>query len=74
MSRSADASNGAVPVTNNANEIGWLFVPQYYTVMNRDPSRLYCFYTKNSALVHARENEEVAPSVGQQVSRQLINN
>lgn len=29
-------------------EIGWAFVPQYYNFVNKDPSRLHCFYTKQS--------------------------
>lgn len=53
---------------NKAAEVGWLFVPQYYTLMNSDPSRLHCFYTKKSTMVHASENEDATPNVGQQVS------
>ncbi|KOS15889.1 ran protein binding protein [Malassezia pachydermatis] len=51
---------------NKAAEVGWLFVPQYYTLMNSDPSRLHCFYTKKSTMVHASENEDATPNVGQQ--------
>lgn len=50
-----------------AARIGWLFVPQYYTLLHQDPNRLYCFYTKKSTMVHGTEDEEVAPSFGQQV-------
>ncbi|CAH7686921.1 hypothetical protein BY996DRAFT_7011490 [Phakopsora pachyrhizi] len=50
----------------NASEIGWAFVPQYYTFVNKDPSRLHCFYTKRSTLIHSTEGEEATPCFGQQ--------
>ena len=70
MSQYNGTSNGdaAAAPSSKAAEIGWLFVPQYYPLMNQDPSRLHCFYTKQSTMVHAAENEEVTPSFGQQVS------
>lgn len=55
-----------VKSAQNASEIGWAFVPQYYTFVNKDPSRLHCFYTKRSTLIHSTEGEEATPCFGQQ--------
>lgn len=52
-------------------EVGWLFVPQYYTFLNNDPNKLHCFYTKKSTLVHGTEQEESSLCFGQQVSDSL---
>ena len=41
---------------------------QYYGFVNKDPTRLHCFYTKRSTLIHATEGEEAVPKYGQQVS------
>ncbi|WFD31494.1 hypothetical protein MSPP1_002531 [Malassezia sp. CBS 17886] len=64
----SNAANGvpATPTTMKANEIAWLFVPQYYTFMNQDPGHLHCFYTKQSTMVHGDENEAITPAYGQQ--------
>lgn len=68
MSQPTGAANTADPQTaSTASRVGWLFVPQYYTLLNQDPGRLYGFYTKKSTLVHGTEDEEAAPSFGQQV-------
>ena len=68
MSQPTGAANPADPQTaSTASRVGWLFVPQYYTLLNQDPGRLYGFYTKKSTLVHGTEDEEAAPSFGQQV-------
>lgn len=71
MSADSSATNAA-STPNKAAEVGWLFVPQYYTLMNSDPSRLHCFYTKKSAMVHADENEDTTASVGQQVRARAL--
>ncbi|MBW0513091.1 hypothetical protein O181_052806 [Austropuccinia psidii MF-1] len=63
----ANANNTSVAKSaQNANDIGWAFVPQYYTFVNKDPSRLHCFYTKRSTLIHSTEGEEATPCFGQQ--------
>jgi len=49
----------------NPSEVGWQFVPQYYTYMNKQPNRLHCFYTKNSTFIHGTEGEDVKPCYGQ---------
>ncbi|KAH9462589.1 hypothetical protein Pst134EB_006476 [Puccinia striiformis f. sp. tritici] len=47
----AAPASSIVKSAQNASEIGWAFVPQYYTFVNKDPSRLHCFYTKRSTCV-----------------------
>ncbi|KAJ9060538.1 hypothetical protein DSO57_1029725 [Entomophthora muscae] len=39
------------PATASAFEIGWMFVQQYYTFMNKSPRRLHCFYKAKSAMI-----------------------
>ena len=73
MSQSTSTQANGTPVPNKASEVGWLFVPQYYTFMNKDPSRLHCFYTKKSTMVHGTENEDITPSVGQQAIHERVN-
>jgi hypothetical protein len=46
-------------------EVGWLFVQEYYTFLNKDPSRLHCFYNKKSTLLHGHEGENAVSSFGQ---------
>ncbi|KAF8649334.1 hypothetical protein AX16_005869 [Volvariella volvacea WC 439] len=48
------------------SEVGWQFVPQYYTFVNKEPDRLHCFYTKQSTFTHGTEGEEGKPCFGQQ--------
>jgi len=55
------------PHTVVPSEVGWQFVPQYYTFVNKDPGRLHCFYNKTSTFVHGTEGEEGKTCVGQQV-------
>ena len=49
------------------SEVGWQFVPQYYTFVNKQPNRLHCFYTKASTFIHGTEGEDGKPCHGQQV-------
>lgn len=80
MSVTAPASNGTTTsvasLPNGASaksaaapsEVGWLFVTQYYTSLNNDPSKLHCYYSKRSTFLHGVEQEEGAPlCFGQQV-------
>ncbi|KAH8929664.1 hypothetical protein BT69DRAFT_1311119 [Atractiella rhizophila] len=53
-------------MATSAQNIAWLFVPQYYTFVNRDPGRLHMFYTKRSTLIHGTEGEDTTPCHGQQ--------
>ncbi|OBZ67752.1 putative G3BP-like protein [Grifola frondosa] len=52
--------------TVNPSEVGWQFVPQYYTFVNKQPNRLHCFYTKTSTFIHGTEGEDGKPCFGQQ--------
>ncbi|KAK7678482.1 hypothetical protein QCA50_018542 [Cerrena zonata] len=49
----------------NPSEVGWQFVPQYYTFVNKQPGRLHCFYTKASTFIHGTEGEDGKPCFGQ---------
>ena len=51
----------------NPSEVGWQFVPQYYTFVNQEPNRLHCFYNKNSTFIHGTEGEDTQSFYGQQV-------
>ncbi|TFK49109.1 hypothetical protein OE88DRAFT_1663496 [Heliocybe sulcata] len=48
------------------SEVGWQFVPQYYTYVNQQPNRLHRFYTKASTFIHGVEGEDGKPCYGQQ--------
>ncbi|KAI0090305.1 hypothetical protein BDY19DRAFT_939486 [Irpex rosettiformis] len=52
--------------TVNPSEVGWQFVPQYYTFVNKQPNRLHCFYTKASTFIHGTEGEDGKTCYGQQ--------
>ncbi|KAF8586866.1 hypothetical protein K439DRAFT_1652464 [Ramaria rubella] len=72
MTTSASSSNpnSSMSTSIHANvipsEVGWQFVPQYYTFVNKQPHRLHCFYTKNSTFIHGTEGEDGRPCYGQQ--------
>ncbi|KAJ3052644.1 hypothetical protein HK097_005921 [Rhizophlyctis rosea] len=50
----------------DAFEVGWLFVQEYYTFLNREPHKLHCFYNKNSSFSHGHEGDSPAQCHGQQ--------
>ncbi|KAI5834232.1 hypothetical protein K523DRAFT_231125 [Schizophyllum commune Tattone D] len=54
------------------SDVGWQFVPQYYTFVNKEPERLHCFYTKRSTFIHGTEGEDGKPCHGQQEIHQKI--
>ncbi|KAG6836211.1 hypothetical protein H0H93_010270 [Arthromyces matolae] len=60
------AMTNSTPSTVVPSEVGWQFVPQYYTFVNKQPNRLHCFYTKSSTFTHGTEGEEIKPCYGQQ--------
>ncbi|ORX99154.1 NTF2-domain-containing protein [Basidiobolus meristosporus CBS 931.73] len=60
----ADTANP--PQKIESYEVGWMFVQEYYTFLNKDPSRLHCFYNKKSTMIHGIEGEQVKPYHGQQ--------
>ncbi|OZJ05829.1 hypothetical protein BZG36_00940 [Bifiguratus adelaidae] len=51
--------------TVSSNEVGWMFVHEYYTFLNKDPKRLHCFYSKKSTMIHGVEGEQVKTCHGQ---------
>jgi len=60
-SNSDSSHNNVIP-----SEVGWQFVPQYYTYVNKSPQRLHCFYNKTSTFIHGTEGEDGTPCYGQQ--------
>ncbi|KAH9975339.1 hypothetical protein BGW80DRAFT_1296513 [Lactifluus volemus] len=65
MTNTTPSSND--PSRNNVvpSEVGWQFVPQYYTYVNKSPHRLHCFYNKTSTFIHGTEGEDGTPCFGQ---------
>ncbi|KAF9217372.1 hypothetical protein BGZ59_004682 [Podila verticillata] len=60
----APAANAAPTTSTNddakvAQEVGMMFAHEYYTFLNKEPSRLHCFYNKNSTLSHGLQGESV---------------
>lgn len=51
----------------DANVVGWMFVQEYYTFLNKDPARLHCFYNKKSTFVHSHEGDQGKTCHGPQV-------
>ncbi|KAF6744746.1 hypothetical protein DFP72DRAFT_65617 [Ephemerocybe angulata] len=66
MTTAAPTPNGPIHQNVVPSEVGWQFVPQYYTFVNKEPHRLHCFYNKNSTFIHGTEGEEGKPCFGQQ--------
>ncbi|CAG8437891.1 7510_t:CDS:2 [Diversispora eburnea] len=56
----------------NTSEVGWLFVHEYYTFLNKEPSRLHCFYGGKSTLIHGYEGEQVKPCQGEKEIQEKI--
>ncbi|KAF8761209.1 Nuclear transport factor 2 (NTF2) domain [Rhizoctonia solani] len=52
------APNAQAKSTVVPSEVGWQFVSQYYTYVNKEPSKLHCFYTKHSTYTHGVEGED----------------
>ncbi|KAI5815384.1 hypothetical protein BZA77DRAFT_85882 [Pyronema omphalodes] len=50
--------------TPSKDEIGWYFVEQYYTTLNKTPERVHLFYTKKSTFVWGAEGESLPVSHG----------
>ncbi|KJA23123.1 hypothetical protein HYPSUDRAFT_40269 [Hypholoma sublateritium FD-334 SS-4] len=65
-SSSTPATGAAQHSSVIPSEVGWQFVPQYYTFVNKEPHRLHCFYNKNSTFIHGTEGEDMKPCFGQQ--------
>ncbi|KAJ1924962.1 hypothetical protein IWQ60_004871 [Tieghemiomyces parasiticus] len=59
-------SGSAKPKKVVLQQIGWMFVRQFYTTLNKNPEDLHRFYGKESSLIRGREGEEVVPCFGQE--------
>ncbi|QRV91420.1 nuclear transport factor 2 [Ceratobasidium sp. AG-Ba] len=68
MASASPAPNPTPKANVVPSEVGWQFVPQYYTFVNKQPHRLHCFYTKHSTYVHGVEGEDLKPCHGQQAN------
>ncbi|KAG0201878.1 hypothetical protein BGX33_010058 [Mortierella sp. NVP41] len=49
-----------------ANEVGMAFAHEFYTFLNKDPSRLHCFYNEHSTMSHGYQGEGILDFSGQQ--------
>ncbi|KAG0062544.1 hypothetical protein BGZ90_003043, partial [Linnemannia elongata] len=59
----ATTSNASTPTNGEApsvasHEVGMMFVHEYYTFLNKEPSRLHCFYNKQSTMSHGIQGED----------------
>ena len=63
----ASTSAQTAQTPSDPSEVGWQFVPQYYTFINKQPDRLHCFYKKASTFIHGTEGEDGQPCHGQHV-------
>nr|CAG8648791.1 10046_t:CDS:2 [Entrophospora candida] len=66
-----EKANTSPPVTD-INEIGWIFVQEYYTFLHKQPNRLHCFYGKNSHFNHGVEGEIVKTLIGDKEIKEKI--
>ncbi|TGZ82374.1 NTF2-domain-containing protein [Ascodesmis nigricans] len=62
------ASPGDLP----KDEVGWYFVEQYYTTLNKTPDRLHLFYNKKSSFVWGTEGESLPLAHGRAEIQQKI--
>ncbi|CAJ0754275.1 16058_t:CDS:2, partial [Entrophospora sp. SA101] len=66
-----EKANTSPPVID-INEIGWIFVQEYYTFLHKQPNRLHCFYGKNSHFNHGVEGEIVKTLIGDKEIKEKI--
>lgn len=52
--------------TFDAQEVGWQFVQEYYTFLNKDSGKLHCFYKDESRMTHAMTASAESSCLGQQ--------
>jgi hypothetical protein len=63
MTSPAQASEQSAQQMSSA--VGFQFVRQYYTVLNKDPAKLHCFYKKHSLFTHGNESGQNEAVTGQ---------
>lgn len=68
----ASAANSTGNAEIPKDEVGWFFVEQYYTILSKNPERLYLFYNKRSQFVSGTEAEKVMTCVGQKAINDRI--
>ncbi|KAF9280828.1 hypothetical protein BGZ68_007006, partial [Mortierella alpina] len=72
MTATTTTANSSAPANNEgavaSNEVGMIFVHEYYTILNKEPSRLHCFYNKQSTMSHGIQGEDPRVCRGQQAS------
>ncbi|KAK7225591.1 hypothetical protein V2G26_013594 [Clonostachys chloroleuca] len=54
------------------DQIGWIFIEQYYTTLSKTPERLHLFYHKRSQFVAGVEAQLADVSVGRQAIQERI--
>ena len=57
------APDNASPTTL---EVGMAFLHEFYTFLNKEPSRLHLFYNKNSTMSHGFQGDDIETCHGQQ--------
>ncbi|KAF9119581.1 hypothetical protein BGX30_003758 [Mortierella sp. GBA39] len=55
-----------------ADEVGVVFAHEFYTFLNKDPTRLHCFYNKHSTMSHGYQGEQIQVFSGQQAINEKI--
>ncbi|KAG9067666.1 hypothetical protein KI688_011253 [Linnemannia hyalina] len=55
-----------------ADEVGVVFAHEFYTFLNKDPTRLHCFYNKHSTMSHGYQGEQIQVFNGQQAINEKI--
>ena len=68
----ADHAAATVPAAPQAaivspENVGYLFVKQYYTTLHGTPNLLHRFYKRQSVFTHGEERETINQVTGQQV-------
>ncbi|KAJ3416495.1 hypothetical protein HDV05_001232 [Chytridiales sp. JEL 0842] len=56
----------------NSYEVGWLFVQEYYTFLNKEPQKLHLFYNSKSSFIHGTEGETLETQEGQKAIHKRI--
>ncbi len=64
---STSANDSSDRSSVSAQQVGWIFVREYYKLLNEKPEFLCHFYDKQSRLISGLEGEEVKICQGQQV-------
>lgn len=59
-----------VTATQSSQDVGLIFVREYYTFLNKKPNRLHAFYSKDSLLVRGDEGTVTETARGQEVTKE----